>query len=1059
MKRVFFLVCVLLTARAVFPLDVDPEYTQSLDGAWRFVPDPEMSISYMSVRSSGKDREITVPSCWEAAFPDLIDYDGTAWYWRDFHLPERWNGKRIILTFHAVDYEATVWVNRKKAGGHEGGYTPFSFDVTDLVDLYGNNELVVKVFDPGKKEVPGKPLLNEVPAGKQGHYCNIGGLWQGVDIAARSETYLENLFVWGDPQSGEVRLKAFLNRKAGGDTSLKVSLFPEKENVKLADKTFALAEGGTTFQFKFTVQDPVPWSPEAPELYRVVSLLDSGDAQDRTETRFGFRTVEKKNGRILLNGKPFYMRFALDQDYYPGTLYTTPSVEYARRQFRLGKELGLNGNRTHIKIPCPSYLEAADREGFVLWIDFPSWFNLTSTTTEAARRQMREWIARDFNHPSIIAWSLVNEEWGLDMRNEAMRRFLKMWWEEVKLLDPTRFVVDNSPAGGNHVISDFADQHAYFAIPEQRAQAEKWIEKFSTSRAERFPWPESERAGDEPLIWSEMGDWGHPDVERLRALYAGWDPYWFDQGNYGGPIAGGIERFFELGLDAVYGGLSGFARAAQLHEEQALRHQLAYVRRFPQIAGYVITQFTDLNSESNGLMDMTRGKKVFHDRLGEVCADVVVIPDPASYSFFSGTPVGFKAAVSNWSGEAVPAGEVLVKLDGEVVSRSDVRDVKIGETVWTERSQLKITAEKPCYKELVFLHQSTSGKVYAKNRMRVFATPAIAKIPLKPLSSVPEALASLCTGSGPVHASGALDGETVEVLKNGGKVLYFPDVGPSELSLPFQVSNRMPGGGWMQPQVFFRTEGPGAMLAGLPETVHLELGLEGAKPAVFLRNLPAERFRSNAVMGSFAGWMHDCTCSVALFKVFNGELLFYGLSTEKAATDAASAWMLSTFAENFGVHPMLDLGEPLALSRMIIRPGSFGKTVWRYTTRKPGGGWQDIDFDDARWDEGAAPFGTQDTPNLAPRTRWFTPGIWLRKKFVIKKKPVRPELVLYHDEDCEVFINGKQVAARKGFVTGYVHVALDEKAAGLLKPGECVIAVYCSQSKGGQGIDVGLKAE
>ena len=167
-----------------------------LDGEWWFVPDPECRLTAASV-TAAQCRRIRVPGCWEAQFEDLVHYDGVAWYWRRFDIPSEWleAAGRIFLRFDAVDYAAQVWLNGKLLGRHEGGYTPFEFDVTSALRPAGNL-LVVRVVDPGTDRQRCDGLhIAEVPNGKQSHYCNIGGIWQSVCLRLRGSTYVHSLFV------------------------------------------------------------------------------------------------------------------------------------------------------------------------------------------------------------------------------------------------------------------------------------------------------------------------------------------------------------------------------------------------------------------------------------------------------------------------------------------------------------------------------------------------------------------------------------------------------------------------------------------------------------------------------------------------------------------------------------------------------------------------------------------------------------------------------------------------------------------------------------------------
>ena len=198
--------------------------------------------------------------------------------------------------------------------------------------------------------------------------------------------------------------------------------------------------------------------------------MRDGSVVDRISDRFGFRTIETRNGRFYLNGEPLYLRGALDQDYYPDTICTVPSVAFLEDQFRKAKELGLNCLRCHIKAADPRYYEVADRVGMLIWTELPNGGMATERSRGRKEKLLKGIVDRDCNHPSIIIWTIINENWGVDLVHDADHRdWLKRTFAWLKAYDPTRLVVDNSPlAPSFHVESDIADYHFYAAIPDHR---------------------------------------------------------------------------------------------------------------------------------------------------------------------------------------------------------------------------------------------------------------------------------------------------------------------------------------------------------------------------------------------------------------------------------------------------------------------------------------------------------------------------------------------------------------------------------------------------------------
>ena len=164
-----------------------------------------------------------------------------------------------------------------------------------------------------------------------------------------------------------------------------------------------------TLRWTVTVPGPGLWSPDTPRLYTASVRL--GDAPPVVE-RFGFRTFEGRGGLLLLNGAPFYMIGALDQDFYPESIYSTPSRELLREEMLAAKQLGLNTLRCHIKVPDPRYLEVADEVGVLVWYEIPNWDVWTRDAARRSRETLDRMLERDWNHPSLVAISIINESWG-----------------------------------------------------------------------------------------------------------------------------------------------------------------------------------------------------------------------------------------------------------------------------------------------------------------------------------------------------------------------------------------------------------------------------------------------------------------------------------------------------------------------------------------------------------------------------------------------------------------------------------------------------------------------
>ena len=257
-----------------------------------------------------------------------------------------------------------------------------------------------------------------------------------------------------------------------------------------------------------------------------------------------------------------------------------PSIAFLEDQFRKAKELGLNCLRCHIKAADPRYYEVADRMGMLIWTELPNGGMATDRSRGRKEKLLKGIVDRDGNHPSIIIWTIINENWGVDLVNDADHRdWLKRTFAWLKAYDPTRLVVDNSPlAPSFHVESDIADYHFYAAIPDHRDEWDKFVDELARRASWLYsPHGDAVITGREPLMCSEFGNWGLPYPKDLRDK-KGEEPWWFETGHDWGEgvmYAHGVEnRFSDWSLDRVFGDLRRFVIAAQWQQFRALKYQI-----------------------------------------------------------------------------------------------------------------------------------------------------------------------------------------------------------------------------------------------------------------------------------------------------------------------------------------------------------------------------------------------------------------------------------------------------------------------------------------------------
>lgn len=394
-----------------------------LNGAWRFTIDPQgrgEAQRWQDATPELRWDRVTVPHCWNAdpRFP----YTGVAWYRRNFQTPAGWSGLRARLRFGAVFYKAHVWVNGKSAGTHEGGYTPFEFDVTELLNPAAGENLVVVQVDnrwddttlPGSR--PGStPELEVYP------WWEYGGLIRDVTLQAVPALSIATMKVESEPDltrgTARVRVAVQLRNAGPEPATVNVSAEPSRDGASLSatyrrsQKLEIPAHDGATarLEFDLAAADVALWHPDTPRLYRM--KVSAGD--DELESSFGIRKIETRGTQLLLNGEPLKMAGAnrpVDDPTY-GSLEPAEVVE---RDLRLMKEAGLELMRIIHYAPDERVVEWADRHGMLLILEAGNWQlspeQMDSPLMRARwRTQMGELVERDWNHPSVIAWSVGNE--------------------------------------------------------------------------------------------------------------------------------------------------------------------------------------------------------------------------------------------------------------------------------------------------------------------------------------------------------------------------------------------------------------------------------------------------------------------------------------------------------------------------------------------------------------------------------------------------------------------------------------------------------------------------
>ena len=430
--------------------NTDGRKTMSLDGQWRTIIDPYESGYYdyryqPSANGYFKDAKpksksdlieydfdssasLKVPGDWNTQDDHLLFYEGTIWYKKAFDY-KRKDNTRLFVYFGAANYIADVYLNGQKLGRHEGGFTPFNFEITDLV-RDANNSLIVKVDNKRRRDaVP--TLITD--------WWNYGGLTRQVKLVETPTVFIQDYLI--QLQKGSQQRIAGWVKLNGDKTSQKISIRIPGARINKSFSTDADGFARIEFDANLTL-----WSPDNPKLYEVVIETET----DRVQDEIGFRSIETRGTEILLNGKPIFLRGVCIHEEAPFRGGRAYSREDAVTLLTWAKELGANFVRLAHYPHNEFMLREADRMGIMVWSEIPVYWTIlweNPATLENAQNQLSEMIARDKNRAAVIIWSMANETPVGDARLAFLRKLI----ERARSLDSTRMI---SAAMERHYVDD-----------------------------------------------------------------------------------------------------------------------------------------------------------------------------------------------------------------------------------------------------------------------------------------------------------------------------------------------------------------------------------------------------------------------------------------------------------------------------------------------------------------------------------------------------------------------------------------------------------------------------
>ncbi|MHA2392710.1 MAG: glycoside hydrolase family 2 protein [Promethearchaeota archaeon] len=585
----------------------------NLNGNWDFTfDDLDVGIKekwYKKEASNKFDKKILVPFCFQSELSGINDtsFHDIIWYRREFVIPKKFQDKRVLAHFGAIDYRCRVYVNGEHIDSNEGGYIGFSMDITQYVKEH--NVLVVKVEDPSQDL--------EIPRGKQYwqreieriFYPRISGIWQTVWLEfVSSDLYLKKVNLVPDIDKSELMVEFKLFGIEFTDIVVLIEiLFNEKVvtteefNLKFLTNYYfdrkrlnRIIFPKTRNRFKLKISIPKDklylWDTDHPDLYDMYIKIfnkSTGSIYDVVKSYFGMRkislskNIEEYNKKILLNNKPIYQKLFLVQGYWPKGLYTAPSDDHIIKDIQYIKDFGFNGLRTHQKAFDPRFLYWCDKMGVLVWGEIG---NSYIFTVDSQKRLINEFIAeieRDFNHPSIITWVPINESWGVYGSKGIKKRasYTQSLYNFIKSIDPTRLVVDDD--GWWHTVTDICTRHFYDDVKELPKSFEDELQSHKQAVPEIYL-KDFEYKG-EPIVYSEMGGFGYDLHNKIEKKWG-----------YGDLMEDEDELF-----------------------KKVLNVLVEFDKRKSWLQGFCYTELYDQFQEINGLLSIEREPKFPPSKLKE----------------------------------------------------------------------------------------------------------------------------------------------------------------------------------------------------------------------------------------------------------------------------------------------------------------------------------------------------------------------------------------------------------------------------------------------------------
>ena len=567
----------------------------SLNGIWNFsFDDSNKGEAEGWYKGFHRENEIDVPFTYETKKSNIHDEEmhHYVWYARTFQADKaKTKRNKLILHFEGSDFLTKVWINGHLAGIHEGGYSRFSFDITNLI-TDGDNLVVVKAEDhPDAQQPRGKQRWISENFGCW--YVQTTGIWKTVWMEYVPNISLRTVKMTPNLPEGRLELEytvdcpEILDGKKlevealvsfGGEFVTKVQTAIGKNPTKISVDLMA-AEAGYPWGIR-------TWTPAEPNLYDIsFRTRFNGEVWDEIGSYFGMREIRIEGPNILLNGAPLYQRLILDQGYWEESHLTPPDEEALIQDIDKIHKLGYNGLRKHQKTEDERFLYWCDVKGMLVWSEAPAAYIYSDRAVELFTREWLDIVKQNYNHPSIITWTPINESWGVPQveTNRIQQHFTEAIYHLTKSIDPHRPVIVND--GWEHTVSDILTLHDY-------EEAGEILKKRYTQYKDEIMTTEIYHSTSKSALANGFSYKGQPVI---------------------------ISEFGGIAFDSDKEGW-GYGNKVNSKEDFLKRFDsiTTAIKEIPYVCGYCYTQVTDVQQEINGLMDIARNYKVDPEVIKEI---------------------------------------------------------------------------------------------------------------------------------------------------------------------------------------------------------------------------------------------------------------------------------------------------------------------------------------------------------------------------------------------------------------------------------------------------------